>query len=212
MPAAGDRAAVRAVIFDIGGILEAPFEDVLVPEMARFVGLPEPRLRQERARDALALTEGRTTLREFYDRVDAGAVRRADPDAAVAHHLAVYESATGTLDPRVLGLIADLRRRRLVVACLTNTEVEVGRFNRARDLYRGFDRAFLSTEMGLHKPSRAIYERALAGLGCAPREAVFTDDKLENVDGARAVDMHGLHYRDFETFSAELASLVGRGP
>ena len=209
--AAGARVAVQAVIFDIGGILEAPFDDVLFPEMARLLGVPESRLREERKRDALALTEGRMTLRDFYDRVGAGSPRRVDPGAAVAHHLAVYEAATGPFDARVLGLIEDLRRRRHVVACLTNTEIEVGRFNRARDLYRAFDRAFLSTEMALHKPGRAIYERALAELGCAPREAVFTDDKLENGDGARAVDMHGLHYRDFESFSAELAGLVGRG-
>ena len=133
-----------------------------------------------------------------------------DPGAVVAHHLAVYEAATAELDARVLELIDHLRRRH-IVACLTNTEVEVGRFNRDRGLYHPFDRAFLSTEIGLHKPDRAIFERALAELRCAPSEAVFTDDKLENVEGARAARMHAIHYRDFEGFSRELAQLVEPG-
>jgi len=207
----GARAPVRAVVFDMGGILEAPFDDALFAEMARLLGVPEPELRKERARHGLDLTLGRMTLRDFYARVGAGRARPVDSAAAVARHLAVYESTTGALDARVLGLIADLRRRRHVVACLTNTETEVGRFNRERGLYRAFDRAFLSTEMGLHKPEVAIYERALADLGSAPGEAVFTDDKLENVTGARAAGMHGIHYRDFDSFAEELADHVGRG-
>jgi HAD superfamily hydrolase (TIGR01509 family) len=170
--------------------------------------VPEPRLRQERAAHGLALTEGRMTLHEFYARVARDAGRPVDADAVVARHLAVYEAATGPLDAGVLALIQALRRRH-VVACLTNTEVEVGRFNRERGLYRAFDRAFLSTELALHKPGRAIFDRAVADLGCSPDEAVFTDDKLENVTGARTAGLHGILYRDLASFSAELAERLG---
>src|SRR5262249_32613696 len=65
----GGHALIKAVIFDIGGILERPFDDVLFPEMSRMLGVPEPRLRQRRADDAVPLTEGRMTLREFYARL-----------------------------------------------------------------------------------------------------------------------------------------------
>lgn len=206
----GARGPIKAVIFDIGGILEPPFDDVLLPELATMLGMPEPRLRERRAGAAVALSEGRMTLRDFYARAVADGERPVDPDAVVARHLAVYGAATATLDARVLALIRELRPRH-VVACLTNTEVEVGRFNRERGLFAHFDRAFLSTELGLLKPGRAIFERTLAELGCAPLEAVFTDDKLENAEGARAVGMHAIHYRDFEGFSRELARLVEPG-
>ena len=36
-PARG-AARVKAVIFDMGGILEGPFDDVLFPELARTLG------------------------------------------------------------------------------------------------------------------------------------------------------------------------------
>lgn len=206
VPAAA-RKPVKAVLFDIGGILEPQFDDVLFADLAGMLGMPEPRLREHRAAESLALTEGRMTLREFYARVARASVRPVDPDAAVARHLAVYRAATAHLDTRVAGLIQELRRRH-VVACLTNTEVEVGRLNRERGLFGLFDRAFLSTELGLHKPDRAIFERVLAELGCAPSEAVFTDDKPENVAGARAAGMHAIHYRDFDGFSADLAQLL----
>ena len=200
---------IKAVIFDMGGILETPFDDALFPELARMLGIPEPQLRRARSVDGLALTLGRMTLREFYARVAREAGSPVEADAAVARHLAVYEAATGPLDAGVLALVQALRGRQ-VVACLTNTEVEVGRFNRDRGLYRAFDRAFLSTELGLHKPERAIFDRVMAELGIAPAEAVFTDDKLENVIGARTAGLHAIQYRDLASFSTEFEDLVGR--
>lgn len=211
MSVPGDvRASVKAVIFDIGGILEPPFDDVLWPEMASTLGIPTTRLRQLQAADGVALTEGRMTLREFYARVAAEVGRPVDPDAAVERHLALYGAGTAKLDMRILGLIERLRRHRLV-ACLSNTEVEVGHFNRRRGLFDPFDRVFLSTELGLRKPAPAIFERVLTELGCESSEAVFTDDKLENVLGAHAVHMRAIHYRDFEGFSRDLARLLEPG-
>jgi putative hydrolase of the HAD superfamily len=210
-PASGLRAPIKALVFDMGGILEPPFDDVLVPALAEALGIAEARLRERRAAAAAALSDGRLTLRDFYARVVADEDRSVDPTAAVARHLAVYEAATARLDERVLALIRRLRRRHLV-ACLTNTEVEVGQFNRRRGLFDAFDRAFLSTEMGLRKPERAVFDRVLADLGCAPAETIFADDKLENADGARAAGMHAIHYRDFDEFSSELARLVELEP
>ena len=210
MPPPGGRP-VKVVVFDIGGILEPPFDDVLVPEMAAMLGLPSARLAERRAASAVALAEGRMTLRDFYARVGTEQGQPVDPDAAVARHLAVYRAATARLDARVLGLVQVLRQRHLV-ACLTNTEIEIARFNRERGLFRPFDRAFVSTEMGLHEPERAIFERLLTDLGCAPPDVVFTDDNLENTRGARAVGMHAIHYRDFEGFSKELACFISPTP
>ena len=203
----GIRRPIRAVIFDVGGILERPFDHVLVPELSRMLGVPESRLQEGRAAAGVALSEGRLTLREFCARVAAEDHRPVDVDGIVARHLAVYAATTAPLDRRVLALIKELREHH-VVACLTNTEVEVGRFNRERGLYRPFDRAFLSTELGLHKPDPAIFERVVTELDCAPDEAVFTDDNLENAAGARATRMHAIHYRGFEGFARELASLI----
>jgi putative hydrolase of the HAD superfamily len=204
---AGPRTPIKALIFDMGGILEPPFDDVLVPALAALLGISSERLLERRGAHGAALSEGRMTLRDFYTDVVAETGHPVDPGAAVARHLEVYRAATARLDGRVLDLIRRLRRRH-VVACLTNTEIEVGRLNRERGLFDPFDRAFLSTEMGLRKPERAIFDRALSDLGCAPVEALFTDDKLDNVAGARAAGMHALHYRDFEGFASELAKLV----
>jgi HAD superfamily hydrolase (TIGR01509 family) len=206
----GTRAPIRAVIFDIGGILEPPYDDVLVPALASMLGITAEDLRRHRAEHGLALTQGKLTLADFYARVVAARNARVDPGELLARHLAIYAAETAQLDSRVLQLVERLRRR-CVVACLTNTEPEVGRLNRDRGLYRPFDRAFLSTELGVGKPDRAVFERALAELRCAPPEAVFTDDNPKYAAAAQTVGLHAIHYRDFVSFSRDLATLMGTG-
>ena len=133
-----------------------------------------------------------------------------ETEQVVAHHLEIYLRATARLDTRVLELVESLKRR-YIVACLTNTEPEIGELNRRRGLYRPFQRAYLSTEIGLYKPGRAIFEWILRDLGCAGSEVVFTDDSEANVGGARAGGLHAIHYTDFDQFSTELARLLPRG-
>jgi HAD superfamily hydrolase (TIGR01509 family) len=194
---------IRAVVFDIGGILEPPWAEALLGELPPFVRMERGRFQAHLAEHHVALTEGRMSLAELYGRIlpETGAPA---PGQAVARHLDVYLRATARLDARVLELV-DALERRYVVACLTNTEREVGELNRRRGLYRPFHRAYLSTEIGLHKPGRAIFEWVLRDLGCAGPEVVFVDDGDANVRGAREAGLHAIHYRDFDQLTGELA-------
>jgi HAD superfamily hydrolase (TIGR01509 family) len=198
---------IRAVVFDIGGILEPPWGQALLGELPPFAGMEREGFRAHLAEHHVALSEGRMSLAQLYRRI-LPATGSPPPETVVAHHLDIYRRATAHLDARVLELVERLKRR-CIVACLTNTELEIGDLNRRRGLYRPFQRAYLSTEIGLSKPGRAIFEWVLRDLGCAGSEVVFTDDGEANVDGARAGGLHAIHYTDFDRFATELARLLG---
>ena len=57
------------------------------------------------------------------------------------------------------------------------------------------------------KPDAAIYELACRTGGFAPGEAVFIDDVLANVEGARATGMAAIHHRSAAETAAELRKL-----
>jgi glucose-1-phosphatase len=57
-----------------------------------------------------------------------------------------------------------------------------------------FDLVVGSAYEKVMKPDALIYERTLARLGRQPAEAVFIDDMLYNVEGARQVGMAAIHY------------------
>jgi FMN phosphatase YigB (HAD superfamily) len=65
----------------------------------------------------------------------------------------------------------------------------------------------LSFEVGAVKPEPAIYLRCLESLGVEPAEAVFVDDRRENVDAARALGMEALLFEDEDRLAADLAQL-----
>jgi putative hydrolase of the HAD superfamily len=62
----------------------------------------------------------------------------------------------------------------------------------------GFFRgAALSYELGIMKPSREYYEKALELFGIEPLGSVFIDDIPDNVEGARLVGMRGIVFRGY---------------
>jgi len=49
----------------------------------------------------------------------------------------------------------------------------------------------------------------LARAGAAPAQALFVDDSLRNVEGARAIGMTALHYTDPPACRRRLVALTG---
>jgi epoxide hydrolase-like predicted phosphatase len=71
-----------------------------------------------------------------------------------------------------------------------------------------FDAIVLSGEVGVMKPDPRIYQAALQQLDVQAEQAVFIDDFLHNIDGARAVGMHGIHFQNPEQVRVELEALL----
>ena len=61
-----------------------------------------------------------------------------------------------------------------------------------------FDLLVFSAEEGIAKPDPEIYRRTLERLGVEAAEALFVDDRRENVDAARALGMHGVLFAKTE--------------
>jgi glucose-1-phosphatase len=66
------------------------------------------------------------------------------------------------------------------------------------------DRACVSAEFGDRKPDPDAYLRCLVRLGAPPEEALFVDDSMANVAGARAAGLVGYEYTGPEELAAEL--------
>lgn len=93
---------------------------------------------------------------------------------------------------------------------MTNTELEIGEFNKKRragdgkTLFEYFQQAFLSTDMHMKKPDAEIYKTVLKELKCKPESALFIDDKQAYVDGARNVGIRSILYKNPEQLKKEM--------
>ncbi|MHB2166990.1 HAD family hydrolase [Alsobacter sp. R-9] len=85
------------------------------------------------------------------------------------------------------------------IGILTNNDALVGEtldtlFPALRPLFG--ERILVSAELGLAKPDPDCFVEACRRLGFVPEETFFTDDRPENVEGARAAGLKGHVFRD----------------
>ena len=62
--------------------------------------------------------------------------------------------------------------------------------------YDLFDVIMFSAEEGVRKPNPEMYRRILSRLDIEANEAIFIDDRADNIEGARAVGMYGIQFTD----------------
>ncbi|NLG49514.1 MAG: HAD family phosphatase [Chloroflexi bacterium] len=98
--------------------------------------------------------------------------------------------STWQVDEQVLAMV-DRAREHCAVAILSNASDNLEEMLTER--YKVADRFHLilnSARLGIAKPDPAIYEEALRQLGIKAGEAVFIDDRAENITAAAALGMH----------------------
>jgi putative hydrolase of the HAD superfamily len=70
-----------------------------------------------------------------------------------------------------------------------------------------FDFKTFSADVRLIKPDRAIFERTLQGLGAAPAETIFVDDRESNIKAARVLGIRGILFRSVAQLKDDLEAL-----
>jgi putative hydrolase of the HAD superfamily len=212
-----ERPAIRAVFFDVGGVLvESPFAAFAAYEAS--AGLPRGALRAlnqlDPDRNAWACAErGEIDRDEFFARLEAEA-------RALGHTIdarALFARMLFVVRPAMVDLLKRLRGR-YILACLTNNmrvgfgPVMSASAERAAEIAQLFalvDHVIESCEIGVRKPEPAFYRIACERTGVAPHEVVFLDDLGINLKPARALGMHTIKVDEPGPAIAALEALLG---
>ncbi len=201
--------AVRAVAFDIGGVLErvAPMEQWLGPWRERL-GMGETEFVSALSRvdpDAVISTGGLTEAEYAQRYADALGLS----DALLNEFMAgLWDWYCGDLDTELIAFAAGLRPARLT-GILSNSADGARREEQARYSFAQlFDVIIYSHEAGLAKPDPRAYALLCAELHVAPDELVFLDDVPANVEAARRLGIHGVLHRSTAESIAAISSLL----
>jgi epoxide hydrolase-like predicted phosphatase len=181
--------AARAVVFDIGGVLEVPTDTALDGRWERRLGL-RPGEFFERLRQSGLGTDanlGRCSEAEFAQAL--GRLYALEQPATHQLLAELWGWYVGELNTELADYFRRLRPR-FRTAVLSNA-AEGGR--REEDRRYGFatmaDVLVYSYEVGIEKPDQRIYEITGQRLGVDPSEVVFLDDLEPNVAAASRLGM-----------------------
>ena len=97
----------------------------------------------------------------------------------------------------------------LPLYAFSNTNApHVAHFSNAyADVLGHFREIFLSSTIGLRKPDAAAYDHVVRAIGVPASRIVFFDDSAENIEGAQARGLIGVHVKAPDDVAAALAAL-----
>jgi len=183
---------IRAVVFDIGGVLEITPETGFMERWATRLNMPDLRKRAGSAWDDGALNP--LSEAEVYQRlVDATGMTPEHANQFIEDFWAWY---LGTLNRELTRFFAGLRPQ-YKTGILSNSFA--GARKREQAAY-GFedmvDVMVYSHEVGIAKPDPRIYAMTCRRLGVQPSEMIFLDDAEPNINAARDFGIRAILFQE----------------
>lgn len=198
--------AIRAIVFDIGGVLETTPDLGLAEKWEARLHLKPGEL-DERMADvwkdgSLGKCSEEDVLKGLREIIG---MNREQVDAFM-HDL--WEEYLGTLNVELAAYFSSLRPR-YQTAILSNSFV--GAREREQERYHFAemtDMIIYSHEVGMAKPEKRIFELTCARLGVQPAETIFLDDFEESVVAARALGIHAILFKETAQAIADIQAYL----
>lgn len=205
---------IRAVISDFGGVLTSPlagsfqaYADRSGITLAAIGEAFSALVEREGAHPLHELECGRMTEVEFVSGLRGALSEAAGREVA----LVGFAELLGDLLPNdpMIELMASLRDEGYRMALLTNNVREwSATWRTMAPIDEIFEIVVDSAFVGMRKPDAEIYELCLARLGVRAEQCLFVDDREDNCDGAAAVGITAVRYRDVQQAVREIRAAL----
>jgi 2-haloacid dehalogenase len=195
--------AVKAVVFDLGGVLidwdprylyrKLLADEAEVEEFLATICTPEWNIEQDRGRP-------------FAEAVAELSARHPAHAANIAAFHERWPEMLGGDIPGAVELLAELRATGLPLYALTNWSAETFVLARERfEFLDWFDGLLVSGEERIIKPDPAIFQLLLDRFGLDAGATLFVDDSEANVAAADALGFDAVRFRDPDRLRRDLA-------
>lgn len=201
-----ESGKIKALIFDMGNVV-AFYDNMLAArKMSKIINAP--------AKKIFKIIDG--PAEKFTDAYELGAPSKVYWDIA-AKKLGVEKIPYKKFDKlwvkifnpnrEMIFLIKKLRKN-YKTALLSNTgRIHKEYLSKKYKFHNLFHVEIFSFKVKARKPNKEIYLLALKKLKVKPNEAVFIDDRIECVEGAEKVGIHGIHFKNNKQFLREIRKL-----
>ena len=198
--------SLRAVVFDYGMVLTGKPDVAAHDAMLRITGLPHDKFEAIYWADRHAYDEGKLTGLEFWQNLNRDATLNLD-DATI-DELNLWDARMWTTqDHGMLAWQQQLKKLGFRTAILSNMGDSVlAHMEREFDWLAHFDVLIWSFQHKMAKPDPAIYELVLERLETRPAETLFIDDKLANIEAARALGFVAIQFSTIEKLREDLVA------
>ncbi len=195
--------ALRAVIFDYGMVLSAPADPDAHHELIQTFGAPAEDFEREYWAFRHAYDSGEFDGAGYWQRCAQGAgVTLAEEQ--IRKLIATDIRMWSILNPTMVNWAVTISQSGFKTGILSNIPFEIADVFKEFDWVKRFTHNTWSCYLRTAKPDPAIYHHVIDALGVRPEEALFLDDRQENVLSAEAVGLQGIIFRSVSQLQQEL--------
>ena len=189
---------IKNIVFDLGGVLvDLDFKAAINGlQKAGFANVKEQLQSFDREGIFQKFELGEMTAEEFRTAIrENSTVTLTDEEIDALWNAMLLEIPREKLE-----LILDLRGKYMVYLLSNTNSIHWDYVCKNAFNYRGFrvsdyfEKTFLSFEMHLAKPDKAIFEKMLEDANLLAEETLFIDDSEANCKAAAEVGIHAHHY------------------
>jgi putative hydrolase of the HAD superfamily len=197
----------KTVIFDYGDVISLPQSAADRSIIEALAGVDPARFWRSYQAHRLELDLGAEGARAYWRQIARDTSAQWDEARLLELWVADLRSWM-SVNPGTIEVLSDLHAGGTRLALLSNAGPDYGSYFRGGPLGDFFDAVYVSGELKLLKPDAAIYEHVLADLGIPAAEAIFIDNKADNVRGAELLSITGHVFVDPATLRAFLESVA----
>lgn len=184
-------SSTKAVVFDFGQVLSYPEKQSRIEKMATLCGLSLEALGAAYRKYRPPYDRGKMNGKDYWRLVTSEASERLT--AKDIESLIDLDTTNSIeLNPTMLrwaNLLVEYKYRTAIISNMTPDDMSRMRHEGILNRLGTFEVKIFSSFVGLVKPENAIYQQCLTCLGLAPKEVLFLDDKVENIEAARGLGM-----------------------
>ena len=180
-------------IFDMGGVVTSTFFHSGKSRFFEKLGVTAPEFDDFAKKANLhELDIGNISIKEFWNNYNQ-VVSKERPELPHVEHDLFRLFFHPQLNQGTVDLIKDLRKNHRVV-CGTNTIDPHWENHTERGDYSYFDQTYASNKIGVAKPDAKFFQTIMMAEGYEPKETFFTDDRLDNIEAARALGINAVQF------------------
>jgi len=196
---------IKTVFFDIGGVLLYLHPERTLHHLHLCTGLSENILEEAFLKENHQTYEtGELTDEKFFNNYKSSLPQ---PNGLVENDfftawLKLIGKPTGTME------VAQNLTRTYPVWLVSNTNPCHIRYGESKGYFHDFTGAVYSYEIGVRKPNKKFFKKALELTGATAQSTLFIDDRLENIQTAQELEFITIHYLSDKQMERDLKDFL----
>ncbi len=191
---------IKAIIFDWGGVLHDYKNDEFISFFSKKFSLNRKKYREFWIKKNDDMCENKITFNEFLSLMN----KQFSLNLTENEYLKLYSKYKG-LRSRLLERIKKLKGKyKLAILSNNYRKLYLSDVFPRKQLKKIFSVIMISCFYGIRKPNKKIYKICLKKLGVSPHEAIFIDDKLENIKAAKSLGIKAIQFKSLTQMKNDL--------